>query len=89
MIQTPMPSIGPHQLTDFEYEIYLMIERRPRPAEPEALLASVGVKYPGGSAPGEAPTFWTSRRELEGAVGELERQGYIERIHLAEHGRGR
>ncbi len=86
MTQTPMPSIGPHQLTDLQYDIYLMIERRPRPAEPEALLASLGVIHSGGSAPAAAPSFWTSRREVQGAAGELERQGYIERIHLAERG---
>ncbi len=86
MTPTPVPPIGPNQLTDLEYEIYLMIERRPRPAEPEALLASVGVMDPGASAPGEALPLWTSRREVERATGELERQGYIERINLAEHG---
>ena len=82
-------SIGPHKLTDLEYEIYLLFEPGPRSADPQAIRtelesAVASGEGPGQEAPGGAPRPAMSLAEVEAAVAEVVRQGYIERVPGAD-----
>ncbi len=87
MFETPPSSFGPHLLSQLEYEIYLIIERRPRPTDLEDLRsAALRGERQGPAAPDEAAREPESRPAAERATRHLERLGYIERVSRAEAG---
>ncbi len=84
-------SIGPHKLPQLEYDIYLLFEPGPRPADPEAIRAelrsaAVSSEDPEQDPPGGTPSPPASLAEVEAAVASLERQCYIERMPGADAG---
>ncbi len=78
-------NIGPHRLSELEYEIYLLIERRPRLADPEEFRSELrsatertGGHEPTGTAGELEPPV--SRRQVETALVILKEMGFIETI---------
>ncbi len=76
---------GPHRLSELEYEVYLLIERRPWPADLEELRSE--LRPAGERVAGQEPTGAVggapqpaSRREVEAAVVALQEMGFIETI---------
>lgn len=73
-------SIGPHQLSQLEHDVFTAIDLRLRPAEPEEIQQAV-LSEPDVTADSPAASRPpASRSEVERALQKLERLGFIEKI---------
>ncbi len=81
MTEAPLPEHWPQHLSELAHDIYLLIDQRPMPTdleEIEAIARRSSGRRPAGGA--ELPEPPVTRLEVEQAVAELERFGYVETI---------